>query len=185
MTTTTRLSQKTTAALQNFDFRLSQLNERANAIGMNKLPEIVEEVDTGVATLLNGMDANDEGEFILRELRGLDKTMQTYRGELVNNMGKLTEIDKNISSEETRLKGLAEDNADRPAIERNLRDMRSERDARLEDTAATSSSLRSQISRIKETIDRILNGDTTLAQKIKTLFREQGLTILAFLQPLV
>ena len=111
--------------------------------------------------------------------------MQTYRGELVNNLGKLTEIDKNIASEETRLKGLAEDNADRPAIERNLRDMRSERDARLEDTAATSSSLRSQISRIKETIDRILNGDTTLAQKIKTLFREQGLTILAFLQPLV
>ena len=91
---TTRLSQETVTALQNFDFRISQLNERAQAIETNKLPEIVEEVDTSVATLLNGVDANDESEFTLRELRGLDKTMQTYRGELLNNLGKLTEIDK-------------------------------------------------------------------------------------------
>ena len=59
--------------------------------------------------------------------------------------------------------------------------MRSERDAHLEATAATASSLRSQISRIKETIDRILNGDTTLAQKLQTLFREQGVIILIIL----
>ena len=86
-------------ALENFDFRITQLNERANAIKTNKLPEIVEEVDNSIATLLNGIDAPDESEFTLRELRGLDKTMQTYRGELVNNLGKFTEIDKNIASE--------------------------------------------------------------------------------------
>ena len=79
---TTRLSQKTTSALQNFDFRISQLNERANAIETNKLPEIVEEVDTSVETLINGIDAPDESECTLRELRGLEKTMQTYRGSL-------------------------------------------------------------------------------------------------------
>ena len=106
--------------------------------------------------------------------------MQMYPGELVNNLEKLSELDKSIDAEETKLKGLAEDNESRPALERNLRDLRTERDARLEATSATSSALRSQISRIKETIDRILNGDTSLSQKFQTLFRKQGETILAF-----
>ena len=100
------------------------MNERANAIETNKLPEIVE-VDTSVATLLNGIDAPDESEFPLRELRGLDKTMQTYRDELVNNLGKLSELDKSIDAEETKLKGLAEDHKNRPSIEKTIRDLQS------------------------------------------------------------
>jgi len=37
--------------------------------------------------------------------------------------------------------------------------------------------LRSQISRIRETIERALNADTTLTERLRTLFREQGVTI--------
>ena len=79
--------------------------------------------------------------------------MQTYRGELVNNIGKLSELDKSIDAEETKLKGLAEDNENRPAIEKTLRDLKSQREARLEASSATSAALRGQISRI----NRILN----------------------------
>ena len=57
---------------------------------------------------------------------GLDKTMQTYRGALVDNLGKLRSIDENIASEETRLKTVTE--ANMPAIERGSRDLRSERE---------------------------------------------------------
>ena len=41
--------------------------------------------------------------------------------------------------------------------------------------------LRSQISRIRETIERALNADTTLAKRLRTLFREQGVTIASIL----
>ena len=37
--------------------------------------------------------------------------------------------------------------------------------------------MRGQINRIRETIDKVLKEDTTLGQKLKTLFREQGITI--------
>ena len=110
--------------------------------------------------------------------------MQTYRGELVNNLGKLSELDKMISSEETKLKGLAEDNENRTSIEKSLRDLRDEQSARLKATLATYTALRSQISRIKETINRILTGDTTLAERIKDLFRSEGVTIFSILTAL-
>jgi hypothetical protein len=41
--------------------------------------------------------------------------------------------------------------------------------------------LRNQVSRIRETINRILHEDTTLAERIKTLFKEQGITIASIL----
>ena len=38
---------------------------------------------------------------------------------------------------------------------------------------------RSQVARIRQTIEKVLDSDTSLAEKIKTLFREQGITIAA------
>ena len=38
-----------------------------------------------------------------RELEGLDKALQTTRGELVNNLAKLTELDKDIARNERKL----------------------------------------------------------------------------------
>ena len=37
--------------------------------------------------------------------------------------------------------------------------------------------LKNQITRFKETIAKVLDKDTSLAEKIRTLFREQGITI--------
>ena len=47
--------------------------------------------------------------------------------------------------------------------------------------AANRDVLCSQISRIRETIERVLNADTTLAERLRTLFREQGVTIASIL----
>jgi len=44
--------------------------------------------------------------------------------------------------------------------------------------------LRSQFSRIRATVTRILNDDTTLAERLRTLFREQGVTIASLLTAL-
>ena len=113
---------------------------------------------------------------------GLDKTMQTYRGALVDNLGKLRSIDENIASEETRLKTVTD--GDRPEVERSLRELRSEREARVEAASASSTALRSQISRIKYTIKQIITSDSSLAERIRTLFREKGVTIFSILMAL-
>ena len=42
----------------------------------------------------------------LRELTGLDKTLQNIRGELLNNLAKLTDIDKDITKERHKLEDL-------------------------------------------------------------------------------
>ena len=55
--------------------------------------------------MFRGIDAPIEGrEFTLHELRGFDNTMRTYRGKLVNNLGKLRALDENIAAEEAKLK---------------------------------------------------------------------------------
>ena len=41
--------------------------------------------------------------------------------------------------------------------------------------------MRSQINRIKETINNVLKEDTTLGERLRTLFREQGITIVSVL----
>jgi len=83
---------------------------------MSDLAQISQEIDNNVITALSDIDANDKSGLTLQELRKLDKMMQTYRGALVDNLGKLQRLDENIALEETRLKTVTE--ADRLAIER-------------------------------------------------------------------
>ena len=47
--------------------------------------------------------------------------------------------------------------------------------------SANRAAARSQINRIRETFRRILHEDTTFAERIRTLFREQGITIASIL----
>ena len=66
-------------------------------------------------------------------------------------------------------------------LERELSGTKIERESRLEALSANRAALRSQINRIRETFRRILHEDTILAERIRTLFREQGITIASIL----
>ena len=66
-------------------------------------------------------------------------------------------------------------------IKGELSDIVLERQARLEALSTNRAALRSQINRIRETIRRLLHEDKTLAERIRTLFREQGITIASIL----
>ena len=116
----------------------------------------------------------------LRELQGLDKTLQSIRGELVNNLAKLTDIDKDIAKEKRKL-GEAEDEISKKDIKARLKNLEDEKAARLEAASANKEALRGQINRIKETINKVLKEDTTLGERLRTLFREQGITIVSVL----
>ena len=112
----------------------------------------------------------------MRELQGLDKAMQSIRGELTNNLAKLTDIDKDIAKEKRKLQEAEYEisKSDRTARLKNLED---ERSARLETATANKEALRGQINRIKATINKVLKEDSALGERLKTLFKEQGMTI--------
>ena len=106
----------------------------------------------------------------LRQLRGLDKATQTICDELTNNLAKLSSLDDHIALEQRKLaKTEGVDEFTRRRVAERLRSIEDERSTRLEAAAASWEALRSQISRIRETIHQILNEDTTLAERIRTL----------------
>ena len=86
---------------------------------------------------------------------------------------KLTETDNTEIQQEIRdrIRGL----------EGKLSIIELERQARLGGLSANRPALRSQVSRIRETFRRLLHEDTTLAERIRTLFREQGFTVASIL----
>ena len=147
-------------------------------IPMRELPAVAEDVIHEIE------GENMQSNLPLRELLGLDKSLQSIRGELTNNLAKLGELDKHIEREREKLTEADDPNLDieiKQRIESRLKDLHIERTARLEALDIKRENLRSQISRIRESINRILNEDTTLAERIKTLFREQGITIASIL----
>ena len=105
----------------------------------------------------------------LRELQGIDKALQSIRGELVNNLAKLTDTDKDIAKEKRKL-GEAEDEISKKDIKARLKNLEDEKAARLEAASANKEVLRGQIIRIKETINKVLKEDTTLGERLRTLF---------------
>ena len=52
---------------------------------------------------------------------------------------------------------------------------------RLKAATANKEVLRSQINRVKETINKVVKEDSTLGERLKTLFKEQGITIVSVL----
>ena len=56
--------------------------------------------DTQIDEVLGTLD---DPPLTLREIRGLDKALQTIRGELTNNLAKLTELDEHIALEKRKL----------------------------------------------------------------------------------
>ena len=62
-----------------------------------------------------------------------------------------------------------------------LKKLEDERSVRLEAATANKEALRSQINTIKETINKVVKEDSTLGERLKTLFKEQGITIVSVL----
>ena len=123
----------------------------------------------------------------MREFLGIDKALQRIQGELKNNVGKLTEIDEHLERETQKLKEI-EDSPDLQVHEERVKvkiaDLKEERAARLELLSQNRKELASQFSRIRQTVEKILDEDMSLREKLKLVFREHGLTITAVLTSL-
>ena len=92
-------------------------------------------------------------------------------------------LDEHIAMEQRKLtEARDEDNQRRIAA--RLSDLQDERSVRLEAVSVNREALRGQISCIREIVNQILNEDTTLAERLRTLFREQGITIASIITAL-
>ena len=62
-----------------------------------------------------------------------------------------------------------------------LDDLNTEKQARLEILSQNRKDLQTQVARIKQILEKVLDQNTSLAERIRTLFREQGRTIFSIL----
>ena len=183
----TRPQKINAEALQKADDALAKAQAETKSAPPQDLPAAASDAGKATSSVVEALKTAPSGgpdQLSLRELRALDKALQTTRGELVNNLAKLTELDKHITREQNKLDEPDIGEFERRRIAERIRDLKDERVSRLEAASASREALRSQISRIRETINRLINEDTTLAERIRTLFREQGITIVSILTAL-
>ena len=121
----------------------------------------------------------------MREFLGIDKALQSIQGELLNNTSKLTEINKRIKRDTKKLEEVENDptytDEQRQLYRDRLDDLNTEKQARLEILSQNRKDLQTQVARIKETIEKVLDKNISLAERIRTLFLEQGITISSIL----
>ena len=185
-----KLPAAAVAALSRANQELGEVAGPMDTVELQDLGQTANEALDAIHTMETALTDADIDELLemvndpplnLREIRGLDKALQSIRGELTNNLAKLTELDDHIALEKRKLNTEGIDEFSRHRIAERLRELQDERASRLEAAAANREALRSQVNRMRETISRILHEDTTLAERIRTLFHEQGITIASIL----
>ena len=174
----TSLSRLAVEAFSRVNQQLGKVAGDIETLELQDLGQTANEASDVIHTMETAVN---DPQLNLREIQGLDKALQSIRGELTNNLAKLTELDDHIALEKRKLNTEGIDEFSRRRIAERLRELQDERASRLEAAAANREALRSQVNRIWDTINRILHEDTTLAERIRTLFREQGITIASIL----
>ena len=152
-----------------------------------ELQEIAEKA-SGIISQIKDVqtDTEDLFEHPLRELLGLDKQLRTIRGSLRVEVAKKVQLEEHITKEQRKLEEFREypgeyDDAMREDITKRIDAMNDELATRQESIDLLKGRLKNQIMSFKETIAKVLDKDTSLGEKIRTLFREQGITIASIL----
>ena len=121
----------------------------------------------------------------LRELEGLDKQLRTIKGSLKVAIAKRVDLKSRIELEERKLSEVqdpkySDDQID--MIEDRIKKLRGELTERNEEIHILKGEASKQINQIRESITKFLDKETgTLGERIKTLFKEQGITIVSIL----
>ena len=154
---------------------------------MESIPPI-EHLSLVEAIHVKTQEASQNTELDMREFLGIDKALQSIQGELLNNTSKLTEINKRIQRDTKKLEEVENDpthtDEQRQLYRDRLDDLNTEKQARLEILSQNRKDLQTQVARIKQTIEKVLDQNTSLAERIRTLFREQCITIFSKLTAL-
>ena len=152
-----------------------------------ELQEIAEKA-SGIISQIKDVqtDTDDLFEHPLRELLGLDKQLRSIRGSLKVEVAKKVQLEEHITKECRKLEEFRKypgvyDDAMREDITKRIDALNDELATRQESIHLLKGRLKNQITSFKETIAKVLDKDTSLGEKIRTLFREQGITIASIL----
>ena len=152
------------------------------SIPLEELSSLVEDIH------IRTWEASPNTDVDMRGFLGMDKALQVIQGELVNITSKLTEINKRIKRDTKKLEEVENDptlsDNQRQLYRDRLDDLNTEEQARLEILSQNRKDLQTQVARIKQTLEKALDKNASLAERIHTLFREQGITIFAILTAL-
>ena len=121
----------------------------------------------------------------LRELQGLDKQIRTIKGSLKVAIAKRVDLEDRIKHEENKLNEIQDpiySDDQRKMVEDRIKKPRDELNERNEEINILKGEASKQINQIKESITKFLDKETgTLGERIRTLFKEQGITIVSIL----
>ena len=137
-----------------------------------------------------GADASTQtGGLTLRELEGLDKELRTISGSLRSAIAKSMAKQADIDKENLKLEEMANDETysdeQREQMRARLQRFQDEQKAINEQIRILKGRYSNQIYQIRESIMKFLNKETgTLCERIRTLFKEQGITIVSILTAL-
>ena len=137
-----------------------------------------------------GEDASTQtGGLTLRELEGLDKELRTISGSLKSAIAKSIAKQVDIDRENRKLQEMANDETysdeQREEVRARLQRFQDEQKAINDQIRILKGRYSNQIYQIRESIMRFLHKETgTLGERIRTLFKEQGITIVSILTAL-
>ena len=121
----------------------------------------------------------------LRELEGLDKQLRTIKGSLKVAIAKRIDLEGRIKHEERKLNKIQDPKYSddlRNRIEDRIEKLRGELTERNKEIDILKGEASKQINQIKESITKFLDKEMgTLGERIRTLFKEQGITIVSIL----
>ena len=174
------------------------LDERSKAIESSSTTdaeaiEMIEMTSKDIDTTVNGVE--QDTSFIepserdkllpLRELEGLDKQLRTIKGSLKVAIAKRIDLEGRIKHEERKLNEIQDpkySDDQRDMIEGRINKLRGELTERNEEIDILKGEASKQINQIRGSITKFLDKETgTLGERIRTLFKEQGITIVSIL----
>ena len=137
-----------------------------------------------------GVEASTQtGGLTLRELQGLDKELRTISGSLRSAIAKSIAKQVDIDRENRKLEEMANDETysdeQREEVRARLQRFQDEQKAISDQIRILKGRYSNQIYQIRESIMKLLDKETgTLGERIRTLFKEQDITIVSILTAL-
>ena len=174
------------------------LDERSKAIESSSTTdaeaiEMIEvtskDIDTTVKDVeqdTSFIEPNERDKLLpLRELEGLDKQLRTIKGSLKVAIAKRIDLESRIKHEERKLNEIQDpkySDDQRDMIEGRINKLRGELTERNKEIDILKGEASKQINQIRGSITKFLDKETgTLGERIRTLFKEQGITIVSIL----
>ena len=176
---------------ENLDERLKAIESSSttDAEAIEMIEVTSKDIDTtvkGVEQDTSFIEPSERDKLLpLRELEGLDKQLRTIKGSLKVAIAKRIDLEGRIKHEERKLNEIQDpsySDDQRDMIEGRIKRLRGELTERNKEIDILKDEASKQINQIRGSITKFLDKETgTLGERIRTLFKEQGITIVSIL----